>query len=134
MCPSPEYSVKKCITYSVYTRAPCCSRSDYPFKPPKVHFTTKIYHCNISSPSSTRGKICAQAPVLLSVTLQCRCSCILSPRDQRAFSQALKVEKYPCTFVFQARGLVRVGPMPVFAEVEWVHLPGHPAHNCTGGG
>eukprot|EP00913_Durusdinium_trenchii_P020534 g19287.t1 len=22
--------------------------SDYPFKPPKVHFTTKIYHCNIA--------------------------------------------------------------------------------------
>ena len=22
---------------------------DYPFKPPKVNFTTKIYHCNIKS-------------------------------------------------------------------------------------
>ena len=30
--------------------------TDYPFKPPKVKFITKVYHCNVS----TKGEICLE--------------------------------------------------------------------------
>ena len=35
--------------------------ADYPFKPPKIHFTTRIYHCVGCACACVRGSVCLSA-------------------------------------------------------------------------
>lgn len=64
--------------------------SEYPFKPPKVHFKTKIFHCNIS----THGEICVDilknqwSPVLsLKSVLVSICSLLSDPNQNDPLNQ-----------------------------------------------